>query len=303
MSFANLKRNKNTLEKFSKAINALSEKNSASDNRFWYPDVDKAGNGMAIIRFLPASESDGTEGLPWVRIFSHSFQGPGGWLIDNCLTTLDQKCPVCENNSVLWNSGIESNKDIARKRKRKLTYISNILVLSDPKNPDNEGKVFLFKYGKKIFDKIKDVMEPPEAFADEKPMNPFDFWEGANFKIKIREVEGYRNYDKSEFERQSALFGGDDDKLETLWKQEHSLKELLSESNFKTYNLLKERLMKAILSPDASGDVDVAEDVPVRKPTQVPAKKPVTIEEDSPPFDLVNQDDDELDYFKSLADE
>lgn len=302
MSFANLKRNKNVLEKFSKAITALSEKNSSSDDRFWYPEVDKAGNGMAVIRFLPASESDGTDGLPWVRVFSHSFQGPGGWLIDNCLTTIDQKCPVCENNSVLWNSGIESNKDVVRKRKRKLNYISNILVLSDPKNPDNEGKVFLFKYGKKIFDKLNDVMNPPAAFADEIPLNPFDLWEGANFKIKIRDVEGYRNYDKSEFEKPSPLFGGDDSKLEALWKQEYSLKEFLSESKFKTYNLLKERLMKVIATSDEVDDVEEHE--APRKAISNPSKKPVTIEEESPPFDVMgSQDDDELDYFKSLADE
>jgi len=295
MSFANLKRNKNTLEKFSKAIESLSEKNSGSDDRFWQPDVDKAGNGMAIIRFLPAAEIDGEDGLPWVRIFSHGFQGTGGWFIENCLTTLNEKCPACEHNSTLWNSGIESNKDIVRKQKRKLNYVSNILVISDPKNPENEGKVFLFKYGKKIFDKLHEAMNP--AFEDETAINPFDFWEGANFKLKIRQVEGYRNYDKSEFESASPLFGGNDDKLEALWKKEYSIKEIISPTNFKTYNKLKERLHSVISIVDSAED---SYEAPVAK--AAPARKSVTIEEDSPPFDTSGSDD-EMDYFKSLADE
>jgi len=295
MSFANLKRNKNTLEKFSKAIESLSEKNSGSDDRFWQPDVDKAGNGMAIIRFLPAAEIDGEDGLPWVRIFSHGFQGTGGWFIENCLTTLNEKCPACEHNSTLWNSGIESNKDIVRKQKRKLNYVSNILVISDPKNPENEGKVFLFKYGKKIFDKLHEAMNP--AFEDETAINPFDFWEGANFKLKIRQVEGYRNYDKSEFESASPLFGGNDDKLESLWKKEYSIKEIISPTNFKTYNKLKERLHSVISIADSAED---SYEAPVAK--AAPARKSVTIEEDSPPFDTSGSDD-EMDYFKSLADE
>ena len=296
MSFANLKRNKNTLEKFSKAIESLSEKNSGADDRFWQPDVDKAGNGMAIIRFLPPAEVDGEDGLPWVRIFSHGFQGTGGWFIENCLTTLNEKCPACEHNSTLWNSGIESNKDVVRKQKRKLNYVSNILVVSDPKNPENEGKVFLFKYGKKIFDKLHEAMNP--AFEDETAVNPFDFWEGANFKLKIRQVEGYRNYDKSEFESASLLFDGNDVKLEALWKKEYSLKEFLSPTNFKTYNKLKERLYSVISIEDSSSEDSY--EAPVAK--AAPARKPVTIEEDSPPFDTSGSDD-EMDYFKSLADE
>ncbi len=205
-SFANLKRNRSSLDKLTKAIEATtqsSDSNSKEDNRFWQPSVDKAGNGMAVIRFLPAPAVDGDEGLPWIRIFHHGFQGPGGWLIDNCLTTLNDKCPVCEHNSTLWNSGVEANKDIARKQKRKLSYISNIYVVSDPSNPENEGQIKLFKFGKKIFDKITEAMNP--EFADETPVNPFDLWEGANFKLKIRNVEGYRNYDKSEFADKSSF--------------------------------------------------------------------------------------------------
>jgi len=195
--FSALKRNRNTFDSLKKAMEAPStnaEAGSKDDTRFWQPEVDKAGNGMAIIRFLPAPAADGDDALPWVRVFNHGFQGPGGWYIENSLTTLNQKDPVSEYNSILWNSGIEANKEIARKQKRRLTYISNILVVSDPKNPENEGQIRLYKFGKKIFDKISEAMNP--EFADETPLNPFDFWEGANFKIKIRQVEGYRNYDK-----------------------------------------------------------------------------------------------------------
>jgi hypothetical protein len=294
MSFANLKRNRSSLDKLTKAIestNQAAEAGSKDDTRFWQPNVDKSGNGMAVIRFLPAPSVDGEDGLPWVRIFNHGFQGPGGWLIDNCLTTLNEKCPVCEHNSTLWNSGVESNKEIVRKQKRKLSYVANIYVVSDPSNPENEGTVRLFKFGKKIFDKITEAMNP--EFADEKPLNPFDFWEGANFKLKIRNVEGYRNYDKSEFSDPSALFDGDDAKLEKLYAQEHSLKEFLDRKNFKSYELLKGRLDKVL---GFEGDT---EDAPT--PTQArvteapkslmpaPTKAPVTAEED------------DLDYFKSLA--
>lgn len=296
-SFSNLKKSKGSLDKLSKAIENLSEKNSGNDDRFWYPETDKANNGSAIIRFLPASAVDGEEGLPWVRTFSHGFQGPGGWLIENCLTTLNEKCPVCESNSVLWNSGLEANKEIVRKRKRKLTYISNILVISDPKNPDNEGKVFLFKFGKKIFDKITEAMNP--EFEDETAINPFDFWEGANFKIKIRQVEGYRNYDRSEFDLPSALFDGDDDKLETLWKREHSLKEFTNASQFKSYDKIKERL-NAVLGE--RGELPQREEDVIPESHKV--KKTKSIDDIDTDTFLVKEDtDSDLDYFKDLAEE
>ena len=292
-SFANLKRNKSSFEKLAKAIESTSQPNSEAgskdDTRFWQPEVDKAGNGMAVIRFLPAPAVDGDDALPWVRVFSHGFQGPGGWFIDNCLTTLNEKCPVCEHNNTLWNSGIEANKDVARKQKRKLSYVANILVVSDPANKDNEGTVRLFKFGKKIFDKITEAMNP--EFADETPINPFDMWEGANFKLKIRNVEGYRNYDKSEFAEVSALFGGEDSKLEELWKSEYGLKEFAEKKQFKSYEQLKTRLDKVL-------GFDGAAIAPRTKATDnVLSVK----EEDTSVLDTVSEDSD-LDYFKSLAD-
>lgn len=288
-SFANLKRNKSSFDKLTKAIEAVNQPadaGSKEDTRFWQPQVDKSGNGMAIIRFLPAPAVDGDDALPWVRVFSHGFQGPGGWLIDNCLTTLNQKCPVCEHNNVLWNSGVKANQDIVRKQKRKLNYIANVLVISDPKSPESEGQVKLFKFGKKIFDKISEAMNP--EFEDEKPMNPFDFWEGANFKLKIRNVEGYRNYDKSEFDSPEALLGGDDDKLEALWKKEHSLQEFTDAKQFKSYETLKGRLDK-VLGFEGAPIRSKAEDTVAR------------VDED---VDISNTgDEDDLDYFKSLAEE
>ena len=291
-SFANLKRNSNSFEKLSKAVEATSAgtENSKDDNRFWQPEVDKAGNGMAIIRFLPAPAVDGDDALPWVRTFSHGFQGPGGWFIDNCLTTLNEKCPVCEHNSTLWNSGIEANKDVARKQKRKLSYLANILVVSDPSNPSNEGQIKLYKFGKKIFDKITEAMNP--EFADETPVNPFDMWEGANFKLKIRNVEGYRNYDKSEFADVSALLDGNDEKLEELWKKQFSLKDFTERKNFKPYDQLKGRLDKVLGFTGAPIAKTKAED------TVASFKDDVSVLDSK-----ISESDDDLDYFKSLADQ
>ena len=299
--FSKFKKNRSSLEKLTKAIQdtVQPQENSKEDTRFWQPEVDKAGNGMAIIRFLDAPAVDGDDGLPWVKLFNHGFQGPGGWYIENSLTTLGQKDPVSEYNSTLWNSGIEANKEIARKQKRRLVYIANVLIISDPKNPENEGQIKLYKFGKKIFDKINEAMNP--QFEDEKAVNPFDFWEGANFKLKIRNVEGYRNYDKSEFESPSALFDGDDAKIESIWKKSYSLKDLIDPKHFKSYDVLKAKLDKVLgfdggspaprtraehitpamttLSPDLDDDVEV-----------VMKKKSPSIDED-----------DDLDYFKSLA--
>jgi hypothetical protein len=295
-SFANLKRNKSSFDKLTKAIEATTqpaESGSKGDDRFWQPEVDKSGNGMAVIRFLAAPAVDGDDALPWVRIFSHGFQAQGGWLIDNCLTTLDgAKCPVCDHNSTLWNSGIEANKEIVRKQKRKLNYIANILVVSDPKHPENEGQVKLFKFGKKIFDKISEAMNP--EFADEKPVNPFDFWEGANFKLKIRKVEGYRNYDKSEFDSAEPLFGGNDDKLEELWKKEYSLKEFLDAKNFKPYDQLKSRLDKVLGFTGSVAIKSKAEDVFMDDVEE-------NISFNNKTKTLPDDADDDLNYFKSLA--
>ena len=292
MSFANLKRNRDSLDKLTKAIEITTqsaEAGSKDDTRFWAPTVDKSGNGMAVIRFLPEPAIDGDDGLPWVRRFDHGFQGPGGWFIDNCLTTVGDKCPVCEHNSTLWNSGVEANKEIVRKQKRRLSYIANIYVISDPSNPENEGTVRLYKFGKKIFDKISEVMNP--EFPDETPLNPFDLWEGANFKLKIRNVEGYRNYDKSEFADKSALLDGDDDKLEAIYTKEHSLKDFTDKKHFKPYEQLKARLDKVLgFEGDAVPNIR-AEDVELPTPV-TRAKAPVS-----------TTVDDDLDYFKSLAEQ
>lgn len=290
-SFANLKRNSGNLDKLAKAIEQLNSAETSNDkDNFWKPEVDKAGNGYAVLRLLPAPAVDGDDGLPWVKVFDHGFQGPGGWYIENSLTTLGQKDPVSEYNSQLWNSGIEANKDVARKQKRRLSYICNVYVVEDPKNPQNEGKVFLYKFGKKIFDKINEAMNP--QFEDEKAVNPFDLWEGANFKLKIRNVEGYRNYDKSEFSASTALFD-DDDKLEEVWKKEYSLKEFLDPSKFKSYDELKGRLDK-VLGLDGS--------VPAPRTTVEQAKAaPVARKSvESVAVDTA-ADDDDMAYFSRLA--
>ena len=299
-NFDSLKRNRSSLEKLTKAIEATTqststESGSRDDTRLWQPTVDKAGNGMAIIRFLPAPAVDGEDALPWVRVFSHGFQGPGGWYIENSLTTLNQKDPVSEYNSTLWNSGIEANKEIARKQKRRLNYVANVYVVSDPSNPENEGQIKLFKFGKKIFDKITEAMNP--EFADETPVNPFDLWEGANFKLKIRNVEGYRNYDKSEFAEKSALLDGDDAKLEALWKQEYSLKEFLDPKHFKPYDVLKARLDKVLGFEGETAPRTKAEDVVINK-----FKDDSGLDEIDAKIANAGSDDD-LDYFKSLADQ
>ncbi len=239
-------RNQNSLDKLLQQVqkdeSPATEKKSYVDERLWKPNVDKAGNGYAVIRFLPAPKG---EELPWVRVWNHAFQGPTGqWYIENSLTTLSQKDPVSEYNSQLWNSGVESDKEIARKQKRKLQYYSNIYVVQDSANPENEGKVMLYRYGKKIFDKLMETMQP--AFEDETPVNPFDLWEGANFKLKIRKVDGYWNYDKSEFDSVTQLKSTDEE-LETIWNSEYSLADFTAPSNFKSYDELKTRL-DAVLS-------------------------------------------------------
>jgi len=251
MNFNALK-NKSSFDKLTKALDVLSKGQGASsaDSRFWQPDVDKAGNGFAVIRFLDAPAVDGEDGMPWVQLFNHGFQGPGGWYIENCPTTMQgHKCPVCEKNTELWNSGIEANKDIVRQRKRKLSYISNIMVVKDAAHPENEGKVFLYKFGKKIFDKIKEKLEP--QFEDEEAINPFNFWKGANFKLKIRNVEGYRNYDKSEFDNPSPI-DLDDEVIEKIWKDSYSLKDFVKASEFKSYDELlqkRDRVLGAAPAP------------------------------------------------------
>ena len=239
MSFSNLKKQSSLGSLTAKLVSQVEKMNKGSngvDDRLWKPEVDKAGNGYAVIRFLPAPDG---EDLPWAKLYTHAFQASGGWYIENSLTTLGQKDPVSEHNSQLWNSGVDSDKEVARKQKRKLSYYSNVYVVKDPSNPANEGKVFLFRYGKKIFDKVTAAMQP--EFEDEQAINPFDFWAGANFKIKIKKVAGYWNYDSSEFAAPAPLLD-DDDAMETVWKNEYSLAELVAPDQFKSYEDLKKRL-------------------------------------------------------------
>ena len=239
MSFSDLKKQSklgSLTAKLVKEVEKMNNSASSTDDRLWKLECDKAQNGYAIIRFLPAPEG---EDIPFVKLYSHAFQGPGGWLIDQCITTLNQKCPICEHNSGLWNSGIDSNKEVARKQKRKLTYVSNIYVVKDPANPSNEGKVFLYKFGKKIFDKLTTAMQP--EFEDEQAIDPFDFWQGANFKLKAKNVAGYRNYDSSEFAAAGPLLE-DDDAMEAIWKKQYSLAEFIAPDQFKSYDELNTRL-------------------------------------------------------------
>lgn len=283
-------------EELQKINNPQQQQQTGPDERIWKPTVDKAGNGYAVIRFLPAPSG---EDVPFVRVWDHGFQGPTGqWYIEKSLTTLNQKDPVSEYNTMLWNSGIESNKDLVRKYKRRLSYYSNILVVSDSANPQNEGKVFLFKYGKKIFDKLNDLMNP--AFEDEKPVNPFDFWAGANFKLKIRNVEGYRNYDKSEFEASSAL-SDDDSVLEKVWNSEYSLNEFVDPANFKSYDELKVKLYR-VLALNEGADAPVA-DAP--RMTEAPARNIPTSAADDVPWTTEDNsdDDDTMSFFQKLANE
>ena len=297
-SFSALKRQRtSSLERLTKEINKLANKEQGSkeDDRYWQPEVDKAGNGYAIIRFLPAPVN---EELPWVRIWNHGFQGPGGWYIENSLTTLNQPDPVAEANSKLWNSGNDKDKEIARARKRRLTYIANIYVVKDPAHPENEGKVFLYKFGKKIFDKINEKMNP--EFEDESPMNPFDLWAGANFKLKIRKVEGYRNYDKSEFEESAPLLEDDDD-MEAIWKSEHSLAELIAPDKFKSYDELKKRLEKVLSEPNARKNNE-DEDLPFERIAR-PAAAPAVGKTATAPKKAVVEDDDDLEFFNKLAED
>jgi len=281
----------NKLLDAAKGESAPQEKKSYVDERLWKPELDKSGNGYAVIRFLPAVSG---EDLPWAKVWNHAFQGPTGqWYIENSLTTLNQKDPVSEHNTALWNTGLESDKEIARKQKRKLQYFSNIYVVSDTKHPENEGKVFLFRYGKKIFDKITAAMSP--EFEDEKAINPFDFWEGANFKLKIRKVDGYWNYDKSEFEDTSKLFE-DDSEADKVWQSQHSLAEFTAASNFKSYDELKSRLDAVLSGTVKVGNVaDDLDDAPVAKPKV--DTKPVTTKVETP----VVEEDDTLAYFEKLA--
>ncbi len=299
MSLAALKK-QNSLDSLLGAAqkeSAPQEKKSYVDERIWKPVMDKTGNGFAIIRFLPAPKG---EELPWVKLWNHAFQGPTGqWYIENSLTTIGQNDPVSEHNTRLWNSGVESDKEIARKQKRKLQYYSNIYVVKDSANPENEGKVFLYRFGKKIFDKIMETMQP--AFEDETPINPFDFWEGANFKLKLRKVDGYWNYDKSEFDAPSAVFD-DDDKLEELWGKQYSLTDFTEASNFKSYDELKKRLDVVLSGTTTVGNVTEMSTAFDDSPSTTTVVD--TPEEPAPTVSASSDDDDDtMSYFEKLAEE
>ena len=253
MSFAALKKQGSLLDKLNSEINKTEVTSGFIDDRLWKPQMGKDGIGSAIIRFLPPAK--GNE-LPWAKVWSHAFQGPGGWYIENSLTTIGQNDPVGEVNRTLWNSGLDSDKEIARKQKRKLSYYSNIYVIKDPASPENEGKQFLYKYGKKIHDKIIAVMQP--EFDGEEAINPFDFWQGADFNLRIKKVAGFWNYDSSVFGRPSTLSSFDDAKLEEIYNGLHDLNEFTSASNFKTYAELKKRL-DTVLKGGSTSRVDEEE--------------------------------------------
>ena len=309
MSFADLKKQSKLGSLTSKLVKEVEKMNNtgggSSDDRFWKLEVDKSQNGYAVIRFLPAPDG---EDLPFVKMYAHAFQGPGGWYIENSLTTLGQKDPVSEYNSLLWNNGTDAGKDQARKQKRKLSYISNIYVVKDPANPENEGKTFLFKYGKKIFDKLTEAMQP--EFEDEEAIDPFDFWQGANFKLKAKNVAGYRNYDSSEFARQDALLD-DDDAMEAIWKKEYSLEEFVAPDQFKSYDDLKKRLDYVLGikgTPKFQDQETVEEEEEFRQQNRGDVAPPVpqSLKEEldnlSPSSSSSSQDDDDtLSYFAALA--
>ena len=291
MSYADLKKKSGSFEKLQAELDKVNNPvTSFADDRFWKPELDKSGNGYAVIRFLPQPTG---EDLPWVRIWGHAFKGPGGWFIENSLTTLQKKDPVSEYNTELWNSGLESDKETARKQKRILKYYSNILVVSDPKHPENEGKIFLFRYGKKIHDKLAEVINP--QFEDEVAYDPFDFWKGANFKLKVRKVDGFWNYDKSEFEAPSEVFDGDEGKLETLYGLLYSLTQFLAEDNFKSYDDLKNKLNRTLTGSGVQGTVEKFAPTP-----KTVSSAPV---ETTTPASSDEGEEDTLSYFAKLADD
>jgi len=298
-SFANLKRSSgSSLEKLSKAVESMNSSSSYNDGeeKYWKPELDKAGNAFAVIRFLPSSPQDGDDGLPWCKYYDHGFQGTGGWYIEKSLTSIGQQDPCSEYNSQLWSSGIEANKELARKQKRRLHYVSNVYIVKDPKHPENEGKTFLFRYGKKIMEKITQAMNP--QFEDDKAIDPFDLWSGANFKLKVRKVDGYQNYDLSEFDSAGPL-KEDDDELEKIWKGQYSLLEILDPKNFKSYDELKTKLDRVIglSSPNIS------------RSNTMEAVKQQKIETKESEVDSMfsssstDESDDDLDYFSALLED
>ena len=294
MSFQDLKKSRggfDTLQKTLETTSGGTETKSYNDDRYWKIDLDKTGNGYAVVRFLPASQG---EDMPWVQYFDHGFQGPGGWYIEKSLTTLNEKDPVSEHNTELWNTGLEANKDIARKQKRRLHYVANVLVVSDPTHPENEGQVKLFRFGKKIFEMLKDKMQP--QFEDETPMNPFDLWEGADFKIKVRKVDGYWNYDKSEFSTPKPL-SEDDAQMEAVWNSQHSLKEVIAPDQFKSYDEPKQKLDRVLgMTASTATAASTASDF---DDVAFPSPEPTIAEPTTATTDV--DEDESISYFQKLA--
>ena len=312
MNFANLKKQSKSFDKLLKAVETLDKPTYETEDtdNYWKPTPDKAGNALAVIRFLPGPAVDGEDALPWVRYWDHGFQNPvnGKWYIEKSLTSVGQKDPVSEYNTQLWNANADENspeRAQARDQKRRLHYVSNIYVVSDPKNPDNEGKVFLFKYGKKIFDKITKMMAPD--LEDEKEVNPFDLWEGANFKLKVtRQLVkiGKRsipmpNYDEAQFLAPGPL-SEDDAVLETIWKSEYSLKEIVDPKNFKSYDELKKRLDEVLgLAP--APKPKPATGVASRFAAEDPKINPLQSDESEEVPWVEEEEDADLAMFRDLA--
>ncbi len=298
-SFANLKRSSgSSIDKLSKAVESMNSGGSNyndGEDKYWKCEIDKSGNGYAIIRFLPTPPQDGDDGLPFIKYYDHGFQAIGGWYIEKSLTSIGQQDPISSYNTELWNSGIEANKDLARKQKRRLHYVSNVYIVKDPKHPENEGQTFYFRYGKKIFEKITQAMNP--QFEDDKAFDPFDLWTGANFKLKIRKVDGYQNYDLSEFDSPGPL-SDDDAELEAIWKKEHSLNEVIDPKNFKSYDELKSKLDRVLgLTSSTTRNVPTVEGVKQQRIQE----KETQMEELIIPTSSGNiESEDDLDYFSDL---
>ena len=303
VDFATLKKNSgaSALSKLAEQVKKLNtNQNGGSDDRFWKPTIDKAGNAQAEIRFLPAG---GEEEVPFISLFEHAFQGPTGlWYIEKSRTSLGQGVadPVGEYNTELWN--MSDNDDSpsrkqARAQKRKLVYISNVYVIDDKGHPENNGKVFLYRYGKTIFKKISTSMVP--QFEDEESFNPFDLWAGASFKLRIYTEDKYPKYDKSTWGKVGPLFK-DDEKIEAVWKQCHALQPFLDPSNFKPYDVLKRRLHQVLA---------INEDSTTAAPARRPAPKAVPADAgEDVPWDTSTStaepavdDDDDMNFFRDLA--
>jgi hypothetical protein len=317
MDFSKLKKQSSfdKLQKEVEKLNTSGFEKDESEELYWKPTPDKAGNALAVIRFLPGPAVDGDDALPWVKYFDHGFKNPktGKYYIEKSLTTFgkDSKDPVSEYNSKLWNSTSDDDgpaRKQARDQKRRLHYVSLIQVVSDPKNPENEGKIFYYRYGKKIMDKITKMMNPD--LDTEPKVNPFDFWKGANFKLKMtRQVANiggrqvsFPNYDESTFLTPGPL-SEDDSVLERIWKESPSLLEIIDKKHFKSYDQLKARL-EEVLGHSIDGEARTAapSKVVVEEDDDTPFEdaKPIAATKKAPPPVADDDDDDDLKQFRDL---